>query len=365
MKIPKVYKKFQWDYANNETYYNHQKHVASFGYAMNVVIGQRGIRKSEKLLRELTNQAGANLDWKNMICTRRFVWMRLSAENIKQIKTNFFAHFFGFMSEHKDSSEIFEGLFIRIVGSQIYVSKKEDAVVSDMINIGEFVALSTFHQRSRNFPNGYNVHFDEFINEGKKMFDELEAQQLLFDSIIRNNKDAQIFLTANNITSNHPLLSALDVMRLNNGYIFINENEKKRILILKLPKNKLLAEVREDNVVGFLGKITGYNSFANDNKSKNDDITNIQNINKNHLEPAFKVRVDGSTLYLYWYGDKILVSQLVHNVGEEISLKTREIDKEETIDSSETRKYLVSLNYKNRLVYTNLKVKALFFKAIT
>ena len=347
--------------------------VLKYGYVGNIIFGGRGLRKSSNILRDYIIEALENVDYNYQICEKRFVWMRLNDTTIQKVKESFLSDFIRLVKTSPDKEykllreKLLKGKVIGVRGNHICIADNiKDLNKKDLrISIGQLLPLSDFTQRSIPFTDIYNIHYDEFINEGRVMFDEFKALQYILDSVARENEHCRVILSANAITYNHPLLQALGIVKLKeNSYTFINEDHHKWILILNYPPSEKLIKDRKKTIGGFLGSLNDYNEMANENSSR-DDYEAISNINWKYAEPFYALSTGKSVLYLYWYGYKIYVSNRKHD-KEVITIKSKglnntniKVDKNKSLRDS-----LVKANYKGNIIFENLKIKELFYASI-
>ena len=214
--------------------------------------------------------------------------MRLNIETILKMKGGFLADYIPYIQQkgYEEDFELLEDKCVRIIGSHIFVADSLQNLNKEgmRISLGELVPLSDFNQRSVAYHNVSTIVYEEFINKGRKLFNEFNAMLLQFDTIIRERKDCKIILTANNITNHHPLFTTLGIDKVREGYTTINHNQFKRLLILNYPANKVLAQSREENIVGWLGGLNNYNQMANENKNY-DNVNNITSFDTSQMVP--------------------------------------------------------------------------------
>ena len=315
-----------------------------------------------------------NLDWDNFTCEKRFIWMRHTWNTIDKVKVSFLGNYVKYLDEisNKKSKKLMSGLFIEVIGYRIFVAKnpKDLGKKYKSIDIGEFVALSSWNNRSIDYISVELIVFDEFITEGTGYIkNEYEAIMYLFDSMIRENNEIKIIMLANSITANHPLLAKLGISKLEQGYTHIWKDHIKWVTILYYPPSHNLKKKRDNTLIGFLGNLSDYNSMSNDNEMKNDCIVNIQNTDYRHLSPYITISVDGVHIYLWLYENygtyRVHVSNKKHD-QKVVSLKNK-FEEGVAIKNKQIeifKNQLINWNYNMEITYNTLEIKELFYKIL-
>ena len=357
--MKKRYSDFVWD---DRIYCDIEKDILSHNYVCNIILGQRELGKTSAVLVLFMLDALKSIEGE--ICNKRFIWMRLSERVINKIKPNFFGDFLKLVkkapnSKYKELKELLKDKELIINGDYIFVK-----IGKKKINIGEFMALSSYTQRSLGCYNIHNVHYDEFVNEGRKYFDEFAALQYLIDTT-RQKAGSRVILSANNITNNHPLFSVLNIVKVEEGYTKINQDENRWILILRYPENKKLSKKRSKTLTGFLGSLNTYNEMANSNETF-DDYEGIGEVNWKYISPYFSLSTGNKILYFYWYGTKLYICSKEHKgpiyTLNNSGLNSFYIDEK---NKKPLKDFLLKKNYRGDLIFENLQCKTLFYKCLT
>lgn len=369
---------FVWK--EGELHFNKKEHVDKFNFELNIIIGGREMRKSSNFLKDFIIEAMENLDKFYKQCTKRFVWMRLNQDTIQEIKPTFLAGIPTWIQDvtlgnietikkNQKLAKVLEKHYLEVVGNQIYAISKENK--EERISIGEFVAMSKFTQRSVQYENVYNVHYDEFINTGRKMFDEYTAMLLILDTFRLTDKagKCKIYLSANAIKRSHPLLVRLGITELKEGYTFVHQDNYRRVLFLRYPENKELMKLRKKSIVHFLGSLGdgAYNKMAEGNDFWLDDITNVGDVDWRYQKPWLKVLYKKIEFYLYQdtYRDNVVISLKPHEKEKTVAFNKNDVTKESVKVDLDLKKKIQNLNYKDKLYFDrDVEIKYAFLSSL-
>lgn len=151
--------------------------LLSYKRPISIVVGIRGVGKTFKFTYLCIKEAIENK-------SLSFVWVRRSFEEIKKIKTRFFADMM--------ANNMFPDWKFKVNGLDMYAINK---VNKESFIIGTFIALSTESQFTGTpFPNVKYLIFDEAMTSGKYITDEVYHLFHLIDTIFRNRPVRAILL---------------------------------------------------------------------------------------------------------------------------------------------------------------------------
>ena len=180
--------------------YLDNRHMMSFNYPFNLIIGANGCGKT---------YASKRLVFKKAIYEgKKFIWLRTSEAMIDELKSNNGRGFF------VDVAPRFKKCDGKIVGDTIYINDKYSGYV---------MSVSTFfNKKGRSFNDIDYIVYDEFIDEvvQKRLKNKVLAFVKALESIVRLKKDVKIIMNANALDRGDEILQLFNFNINDYGYYF-------------------------------------------------------------------------------------------------------------------------------------------------
>lgn len=182
--------------------YLDNRHIMSFGYPFNLIIGANGCGKT---------YASKKLIFKKAIYeNKKFIWLRTSEAMIDELKSN---EGRGFFVDLEPSFRKLEG---KIKGDTIYINGQY---------VGYLMSVSTFfNKKGRSFNDIDYIVYDEFIDElvQKRLKNKTLAFIKALEAIVRLKKDVKIIMNANALDKGDEILQLFNFKIKDYGY-YINK----------------------------------------------------------------------------------------------------------------------------------------------
>lgn len=182
--------------------YLDNRHIMSYGFPFNLIIGANGCGKTF---------SSKNLVFKKAIYKKKkFIWLRTTESMIDELKSNNGKGFF------VDLEPRFKKLDGKIVGDTIYINNEY---------VGYVMSVSTFfNKKGRSFNDIDYIVYDEFIDEviQKRLKNKTLAFIKALESIVRLKKNVKIIMNANALDKGDEILQLFN-FKINDFGYYINK----------------------------------------------------------------------------------------------------------------------------------------------
>lgn len=321
----------------NQYYYNGSK-LLEKDTLLNFVNGGRGIGKTYFFKRLALKKYIENGE--------RFVYLRRTVIETARIKEVLL----------DDICEDWWNNNYKVDGDKIYVPDFDGKYKEIM---GYVLPLSvSLHYKSVPFNRVTTVIFDEYQNlDQKYLSSEIDKFLEFMSTVNRSRNDVRFYLLSNSFLSYNPYFDYFGV-KLEKGQKFYSKNE----ITVDIPQNDGFIKEMEATKFGSLIKNTPYGDYNIKNKNY---LENNVNISKKPKDAICMFNIASDDLFGVWYSSKDDLFYASKDTVSTLQFYGINLDHPNIYELNilkRTRKFklLKEYYYRNKVRYTDLKVKGLF-----